>query len=150
MSEQEVKKDRCEQCLTKGILTKKDACAESACGYGRCCWKYVCKTDCVYSCSFCKNKGEDSRNFTVKEETLIKILLDLYATNGVPDLVKLELRKNGVAPDLDDTFRQFLYPKKVKVIYCKDCFRYYYPYEVMSSPFIWWGISIQEWLDKYD
>lgn len=43
----------CDDCNIAGKLVLTLACTDSCVGYGRCCEKYVCVTNCDWNCSLC-------------------------------------------------------------------------------------------------
>jgi hypothetical protein len=109
-------------------LMEVPACADSDVGYGGCCYKNVCENGCKFVCSLCS-----------------------YQTNNAEETYKISISALGLDIDMFD--EEKLYENKDKLFICHNCsISSACPYDdsELCTSCIWYGISSEEWMRRYD
>ena len=163
------KEGTCDDCNSYGTLIYTSACADSEVGYGQCCYKYVCVNNCVWKCSLCFIKTEYNNmlyccflehiffnmyNYHVKKyisniknilpfhnkkiQNLIINILDFKPIVRKDNITKYNMPENCIKN------------KPIEALICKKCINNHIKNPNTVKPIKWWGISIVEWLHRYD
>lgn len=114
------KKDQCQECGRVNFLEKTDACAD---GYG-CCTKKICYNECIYTCGICHMIFHNSEDIYVID------------TNNNEDDNKEECGNEKIKIEQTSKFICNACNDKQNNIYT-------------SRPKIWYGMSVEEYIEKY-
>jgi len=162
------KKDICEDCNLFGDLELEDACADSSVGYGLCCYKYVCKNECNWYCSFCFKKTQSGDiKYVCFLEYQFKKLFKIHHYNynqflwdNLPfkpkiqlNIIKLLNLEPIVRKDTETNYdmpKNCIRNKPIETTICTQCIQKYIPNQKTKEPLLWWGISNEEWMRRYD
>jgi len=154
----------CDDCNIQGELTMEDACADSSVGYGLCCYKYVCKNGCYWKCSFCfRNTDSDNIMYVsflkYKFDKLFQKQLDEYRSFLLYELpFEQKINANiinilNLTPTIyveDNQIKGCQRHKIIESTLCNHCINIYAKSNALRGPLLWWGISNDEWLQRYD
>ncbi|XWV25227.1 putative ORFan [Tupanvirus deep ocean] len=128
------KKYYCDECYAchnnEKDLIEMPACADSDVGYGGCCYKSICVDDCQFKCIICGHTYTDAKKM-----------------HKIRDSVLDFISKEHYGQDYE-----LLSENRDKIFICDGCTKSgvsFYDTDQLERVELWWGISNDEWLNRY-
>ncbi|XWV26486.1 putative orfan [Tupanvirus soda lake] len=125
----------CDECFmchnNEKDLVEMPACAESDVGYGGCCYKNICVDGCQFKCITCSCVYTDAKE-------MYKIC-DSYL--------------DFINKDHQEQNQENFFNNRDKIFVCDSCANSgfcSFDMDQLENVELWWGISNNEWLSRYD